>query len=67
MKDVPMWRRPEDVEDGQDDPIVLTGASRDPYLGRRKTRPDYPRYVRWCQSLGIRPQATEPLAYGLFK
>jgi hypothetical protein len=40
------------------------GGSRDPYLGRRATRPDYPAYVRWCQARGIPPLSAEPLAYG---
>lgn len=40
------------------------GASRDPYLRERATRPDYPAYVCWCLARGIRPLASEPLAYG---
>lgn len=40
------------------------GGSRDPYLGRRGTRPDYAAYCRWCEQHGIRPLAEEPLAYG---
>lgn len=42
-----------------------TGASRDRYLGRRATRPDYAAYVRWCAAEGLRPLAEEPLAYGV--
>ena len=41
-----------------------TVMSCDHYLGRRATRRDYAAYVSWCNARGIRPLATEPLAYG---
>lgn len=40
------------------------GASRDPYLGPRATRPDYKAYTDWCQARGIPSLQAEPLAYG---
>lgn len=50
---------------GEQRVTASSGASRDPYLGRRATRPDYAAYVRWCEAEGLRPLAEEPLAYGV--
>jgi hypothetical protein len=47
------------------EPKPPPGASRDPYLGKRATTPDYAAYVRWCRWYGIKPLAKEPLSYGI--